>query len=351
LRYAYKLRDLRLYEQVGYDAAADTFPDLLIRQLAVEVEELLARGLRRTYVQVREELGSPRGRIDIQSLARKGGLTRAALPCIHHPRSEDILLNRAVLAGLRLAIRITNDSALRVTLCRLAATLAGGVSTAHLDLAVLDRTQRAMSRLTVAYAPALTLIRMLVEGEGVSLEDEGSLIRVPGYLFDMNRLFQSVLSRFLSENLTDYTIRDEFPLRGMLAYHPLHNPWNRPAPTPRPDYAVLSGTKVVALLDAKYMNLWDRKTIGRDALYQLALYALSQPPDVDATILYPTTDPSAREARVVISDPVHGASRAHVIARPVHLERLEACLSERIGIAAVRERAEYARELAFGAGV
>jgi 5-methylcytosine-specific restriction enzyme subunit McrC len=205
-----------------------------------------------------------------------------------------------------------------------------------------------MSRPTRAYEPAFALIRMLVEGQGISLEMDGGQVRVPGFLFDMNRLFQAVLSRFLRENVGGFTVRDEYRLKGMLAYHPQHDPWKRPAPTPRPDYAVLQGSKVVALFDAKYMDLWDRRSIGRDVLYQLALYALSQPPSAGAVILYPTTVGAAREARVDISDPVHGGPRSHVIARPVHLDRLEACLTENASAAAVSERASYARALVFG---
>ena len=105
---------------------------------------------------------------------------------------------------------------------------------------------------------------------------------------------------------------------------------------------------MVALLDAKYMDLWDHRAIGRDVLYQLALYALSQPLGSTAVILYPAVDLAAREARVVISDPVGGGTRAHVVARPVHLDRLDACLGGAPGIEAARERAAYASALAFG---
>jgi len=88
--------------------------------------------------------------------------------------------------------------------------------------------------------------------------------------------------------------------------------------------------------------------LGRDVLYQLAIYALSQPPDITATILYPTATPGASDAQVEISEPVYGRARAHVIARPVQLDRLEPLLLENSAPSAARARAAYARWLVFG---
>ena len=47
LRYAYGLRDLRLFEALPQSVTGVAFHDLLIHQLAAEVSELLARGLHR----------------------------------------------------------------------------------------------------------------------------------------------------------------------------------------------------------------------------------------------------------------------------------------------------------------
>lgn len=61
LRYAYGLRNLTTFADANQALQAGTFQDLLIVQLAVEVAELEARGLHRSYVPQEEMLAAPRG--------------------------------------------------------------------------------------------------------------------------------------------------------------------------------------------------------------------------------------------------------------------------------------------------
>lgn len=350
LRYAYGLRNLELHEAAGQNTAEDSLLELLVHQLAAEVEEILARGLHRTYVRRHEMLVSPRGQIDLQRYTAQGGTAQAALSCIHHPRLDDCPLNQVVLAGLREAADMVVDSHLRLRVLRLAARLAGQVSTLALNPHVLERVRLTLDRRTDAYSPALQIVTLLCENQGLDVAD--GTVRLPGFLFDMNRFFQNLLGRFLSEYLplvlTDATVEQEHPLTGMLAYAAGQNPKHRKAPTPRPDFAIFRGGQLVALLDAKYRDLWERP-LPREMLYQLSMYALSQGQGSGGTavILYPTMDPTAIEARIEIREPLRGGVRAYVVLRPVHLLVLDHALRE-MGTTAHGDGPALAARLALG---
>lgn len=347
LRYAYGLRKLRLLPESAQWLDEAGFADLLVIQLNAEVDELISRGLHRAYVPKQDWLTTPKGRLDIQRLAAQGGVLTASLPCTHHPRVEDTLLNRVLQAGLRLAGSVASDLQLRRESRRLAEVFDEQVAAIRLDDGVLERAYRQMNRLTAAYGPALTVIRLLWESLGISLGEAGSPLPLPGFLFDMNRFFQAVLSRFLGENLPDHTVRDEHRLRGMMQYVPGFNPRSHRPPVPRPDFVVLKGRRLVAILDAKYRDLWER-SLPREMLYQLAIYAFSHE-QRSATILYPTTDTAAQEARIGVRESVFGRHMAIVNLRPVNVVALEDLLSSGNSADANRKRQAYAEWLLSGA--
>ena len=87
-------------------------------------------------------------------------------------RGEAVLLNRVLLAGLRLAGRIGTDNQLCAHIFRLAQILEASVPTTHLREADVDDAWRIVDQRSTAYGSALSLIEMLVNGLGIL--DSGS---------------------------------------------------------------------------------------------------------------------------------------------------------------------------------
>ncbi|MEZ6044253.1 MAG: hypothetical protein R3C11_01435 [Planctomycetaceae bacterium] len=347
LRYAYGFRKLKLIATTTHSVEQYGFEDLLISQLLTETEELLSRGLSRAYRPVDERLSSPRGRINVQQLAREAGTITATLPCRHFPRVEDILLNQILLAGLQLASRMANQKELRREAYRLSAQMDEQVSLVNLNEQLLARAELEINRMTTSYTAAISIIRTLYRSQGVLLEGTQSATPLPGFLFDMNAFFQALLSRFLRDHLPHHEVRDEHGLKGMMRYQPGYNPLKRHSPTPRPDFAIFQQGELMTLLDAKYRDLWE-KNLPREMLYQLTVYAISQRHHPASAILYATTNSAAREQRIAITDPIYGHQLGTVSLRPVNLIQLEELITNRT-LANHREGERLAREMIKGA--
>lgn len=346
VRYAYGFRNLNLISDSTHLFDNCGFEDLLVMQLNAEVQELISRGLLRAYIGASERLSSPRGRLDMTRIALDGGTVTASLPCLHHPRIEDTLLNQVLMAGLQLAASLACIVELRRESRRLASMLEIQVTAIRINGVVLDRAFKQMNRLTTAYSPALSIIRLLVEAQSVFLEGQTVTTTLPGFLFNMNSFFQALVSRFLRENLKGYTVCDEHALKGMMRYNPKFNPQCRRSPTPRPDYVVTQKGILQSILDAKYRDLWE-KPLPREMLYQLVVYAISNRQSPRSCILYPTTNSFAKEERIDISDPLFGKHMGQVCLRPILLTQLETLVTGK-SFQAQNDRETYAMKLAFG---
>jgi 5-methylcytosine-specific restriction enzyme subunit McrC len=331
------------FRPAQFATTGDLFQDLVIAQLQEEVRDLLERGIARSYLEVEEDLEAPRGRIAFGELATRGAAS-ATLPCRHYPRSTDHLLNQVVLAGLDLAHRLAQEHRLAATVGRQKRLMMDLASPVTLSADLLARADRSINRLVAPYKFIVRLVEILYFGSFVEMESHGPAERLDGFLFDMNLFFQSVLERFLRENLPGLQVDSEHGLTDMMRYVPGHNPQGRQSPRPRPDYAVRRRQRVLALLDAKYRDLWEH-SLPREMLYQLSVYALSQPKGSTAAILYPTSANAARPSLIELREPSTGKIAGYVALRPVHVGRLSE-LVRREGAPGQAAREKTARELA-----
>jgi 5-methylcytosine-specific restriction enzyme subunit McrC len=251
------------------------------------------------------------------------------------------------MAGLRLASIMASTVHLRCESLRLVSCLEEKVSSIRLDRIVLERVEREVNRLTKAYSPAIAIIRLLIEAQGIVFEGQNTKTTLPGFMFDMNTFFQVLVSRFLKDNLLEYSVYDEVGLKGMMRYSPMFNPQRRISPTPRPDYVLTNQGKIVSILDAKYRDLWERQ-LPSEMLYQLVVYAISNPKLPQSSILYPTTNAQSKEARINITHPVSGKFIGQVCLRPVHIPTIVELVATK-NSQRRRDSQNYAKLLAFGA--
>jgi len=326
LRYAYGLRDLKLFNMAEHSLNDFSFFDLLIYELYVEAEDLLRRGIYKNYIQKEDDLISPRGKINIDKLCARGGLMKDRLPCRYFNREENNILNRTMLAGLKLGLKMAFDIELKTKLQRLCSYMEEKVDDITLTRESLKLAKNCINRLTDRYSAVLEIINILYESQGIQLNDASRCVVLKGYFFDMNSFFEKLVGRLLVDYAEEYKVKDQYRLYDMFEYAPGFNPCRRKSPTPRPDFALMKKGKVVKLLDAKYRDLWEN-SLPREMLYQLSVYALSGIGDGTATILYPVTYNGPAIQKIDIKDPVSNSKMAGVILKPLNLVKVANLLS------------------------
>ena len=273
-------------------------------------------------------------------------VNKIELPCVYYPRLEDNFINQVIKQGLILSVKLTDDKNLKTRLRKLISIFDEEISDIILDLYTIKQLKKVSNRLTNAYIPSITIIKLLINFEGINLDEEYNNINIKlnGFLFDMNHFFQSLLLRVLTDNLEQYTVKSEYKVNSFYDYDDLYNPKNRKTPTLRPDYMIFSDKNIISILDAKYINLWE-KTLDSKVLYQLTVYSLLYKNINSAIILYPSIG-KKKEQRINLNDFTMNGKKSQILIRYVDMEYLTKLISNR-SYQNKKMLIEYVNELVF----
>ena len=126
-----------------------------------------------------------------------------------------------------------------------------------------------------------------------------------------------------------------------------YNPNKKGDPLPRPDFVINEKGATIAILDAKYRDLWEKR-LPREMLYQLGMYALVHNDVRSSTILYPTMNDDASEEKILINDPVSGSFHGSVTVRPVCVHQLDELIQMPVSRSTNRIKEKYTRYMVFG---
>ncbi|MEV0091162.1 restriction endonuclease [Streptomyces sp. NPDC050738] len=175
-----------------------------------QVERALGRGLLQGYRHTEESSLVVRGRIrEAEQIRRRFG---AALPVeiAYDEFTTDIAENRLLRAAVERLLRVPGvPRTVRVRLLHQRARLA--------DVAPLVRGQELppwrATRLNSRYRQALHLARAILDG--ASAEHRAGALRIDGFLFDMNKLFEDFVCVALCEALLPYGGRGSLQAKGV----------------------------------------------------------------------------------------------------------------------------------------
>jgi 5-methylcytosine-specific restriction enzyme subunit McrC len=261
----------------GTTTVAEANPtDWLLLQLAGEVDDLLARGLRRGYVERRELLPFVRGRV-------RPPINPARLPGVDCEYSDfvlDTVENRLLRGTLEfLAPAAINPYVRR----RLRDALAWFEDVTLIRPSVVSFERVNTTRLNAHYAPSLRLARLALEGAGV--EDAEGVVTAPAYFVPMWRVWEAATAAALrAAGAREVHEQPKFTDR---IRHVRGDP--HPVVTLQPDLLLGKRTRPTLVIDLKWANpltRWhDRLRLRNDHLYQLATYCSAL--GCDGCLVYP----------------------------------------------------------------
>src|SRR5262249_19645866 len=216
-----KLPAANLYLFLDPDAPPESAPDLagvepgtkaidfLARRLADAMRARAATGLRRDYVERVGQQPFLQGRLDVAAQARESPAARDRFHVTRQEFSADSPFNRLPKATAEALVASPFVSSGTRTYLR--SVLAGyaGVSSTALDAAAFDAI--AFDRLTEPERPIIDLCRLLARALRPS--DASGELALPGFLLDLERVFERYVERGLRTHLPATEIESQREFR------------------------------------------------------------------------------------------------------------------------------------------
>jgi len=302
------LKRIRSNEPKSIHAAGGSLVDLISLLLAESCERLVRGGIHSDYVETEGDLPVLRGRLlaDRQLIRRHGRVDR--LECRYDEFTSDILENQILLGALALCSRVVRHPAVALRVRRLHKLFDEQCSAVGLDFR-RARQDVSYHRLNEAYKEPHELAWLVAEALGVDDPFARGAARCFCFLFDMNRLFEMFVAKWVRWVLSEdpVRVRVQRPDRSIIWDVGARAPYRRVVPDILLEPKSGAGPRLP--VDAKY-KLYDERKVASGDIYQTFLYsfAYGAPPAQRAVLVHPASGPTPRMVRLEIRG--HGGSTA-----------------------------------------
>lgn len=198
LTYAYDLADFRR-EAVALTPGEDIFEFIVVIFLR-QVEQLVQRGIYRTYVTEEENQPYLRGRLLLADHLQRNALHVQRFYQRTSEFTADVLENRILRYTLGMLARLDyRKPGLRQQIRRVASAFA---EVSPVAMAPADCDRVVYTRLNAAYRTRISLARLLIQH--LSLEAGRGSTQFAAYLLDMNKVFEHFVARFLADHFASH---------------------------------------------------------------------------------------------------------------------------------------------------
>ena len=270
-------------ESFPFAQADPTLADLMALHLGRAAADAFARGLWHDYRVEEEALHTVRGRIMVAEQIRRRFDMPLPVEVRYDEYTEDVLANRLIKAAARLlrGMRLSDADA-REGLRHIDATLANVTPVRYPPH---DVPKVKFTRLNDHYREAVAIARLVLRHWFHEAARDAEGVRVPGFLMDMNVVFQQFVTRKLREVMraSENTLRSDKNIsRRTLDTGGRFGLW--------PDFSWWHGDTCTFVGDIKYKNIGtddqdDRRRVPSADIYQALAYATAFDRDLPGALL------------------------------------------------------------------
>lgn len=195
LQYAHGI-DAQTFEHKTQLAGGARFIDALATLFENELDRVLTQGLHRSYSRVSRTTEHLRGRIDVQKQLQKQGPTPTAFECTYDEITVDTTINRAILYATTILLQLASEPELNRALRRHQQQLRRRVELTPVRPIELESIE--LNRLMGYYENLVRLTKLVLRS--IHLDELRAANRdTYALLMDMNRIFETVVQRLMSE--------------------------------------------------------------------------------------------------------------------------------------------------------
>jgi 5-methylcytosine-specific restriction enzyme subunit McrC len=252
------------FEKIQISSDDIILQDFLVWTLVYECQELLRRGLLKSYVTHEENLPYLKGKLVMKNQFQNDISKKVEFFCEYDELEFDNIENRIVLQTLIQCRRIAINSELKKEVFKLIQQFSGVIQKVPINIEDIKRVSRGYTRQNIHYKDTHVICEMIMENKGISdFYHHGieSSFSIP-FFVDMNKIFEDFVTRIFN----DYYGDDETILSQAKQKAWNVNETNRGIKM-IPDIVLENKKREITIIDVKYKD-----KLHVSDLYQIGFY-------------------------------------------------------------------------------
>ena len=248
-----------------YDQSSEsTFSNILYMTLIFEYENLMKKGLLKSYVIHAENTSSMRGKLLMQHQMLNDAMKKPQFFCEFDELEYDSIENRVILEALTVIERTSDNPRIRMKSMDLAQRLSGVVKKTSVPRLTRKRMMQSYNRQNLRYQRIHQVCDQIIDKSGIDDIYRGDNSYVIPVFYDMNVLFESFIQKLFQwcYKHEDLKVETQFSEKAWTGQGELGNR------SMRPDITIWNGKICENIIDVKYKT----KDISTGDLYQLGFY-------------------------------------------------------------------------------